>query len=74
MLPKHQAITSMTARLTELIQEADDLDLARAKTPCGPLKWAKMPLCARLAHLTTHDLRHLWQAEQVRNDPNFPIV
>ena len=20
------------------------------------------------------DRRHLWQAEQVRNDPNFPIV
>lgn len=62
----------MNARLGELIQEADGLDLARAKTPfVGPLKWA---LGARLAHLTTHDRRHLWQAEQVRNDPNFPIV
>ena len=64
----------MGARLTELIQEADGLDLARAKTPFGALKWAKIPLGARLAHLTTHDRRHLWQAEQVRNDPNFPIV
>jgi hypothetical protein len=64
----------MAARLTELIQEADGLDLARAKTPFGPLKWIKIPLGARLAHLTTHDRRHLWQAEQVRNDPNFPTV
>ena len=64
----------MTARLTELIQKADGLDLARAKTPFGDLKWVKIPLGARLAHLTTHDRRHLWQAEQVRNDPNFPIV
>ena len=64
----------MNARLGELIQEADGLDLARAKTPLGPLKWLKMPLGARLAHMTTHDRRHLWQAEQVRNDPNFPIV
>ena len=64
----------MTARLTGLIQEADGLDLARAKTPFGVLKWVKIPLGARLAHLTTHDRRHLWQAEQVRNDPNFPIV
>ena len=63
----------MAARLTELIQEADGLDLARAKTPFL-LKWVRMPLGARLAHLTTHDRRHLWQAEQVRNDPNFPIV
>ena len=64
----------MAARLTELIQKADGLNLARAKTPFGPLKWVKMPLGARLAHLTTHDRRHLWQAEQVRNDPNFPVV
>ena len=66
----------MGARLTELIQKADGLDLARAKTPFGDLKWVqiKMPLGARLAHLITHDRRHLWQAEQVRNDPNFPIV
>lgn len=61
-----------TARLTELIQNADGLDLARAKTPMVMPKWAKMPLGARLALLTTHDRRHLWQAEQVRNDPNFP--
>jgi len=63
----------MTARLGELIQEADGLDLARVKTP-WPFKWTKMPLGALLTHMTTHDRRHLWQAEQVRNDPNFPIV
>jgi hypothetical protein len=61
-----------TARLGELIQKADGLDLARAKTPFGPLKW--FPLGALLTHITTHDRRHLWQAEQVRNDPNFPIA
>lgn len=64
----------MTARLGELIQEADGLDLARAKIPFGPLKWPKMPLGACLANLITHARRHLWQAEQVRNDPNFPIA
>lgn len=63
----------MTARLGELIQEADGLDLARAKTP-WPFKWTKMPVGALLTHMTTHDRRHLWQAEQVRNDPNFPVV
>ena len=64
----------MNTRLGELIQQADGLDLARAKTPLGPLKWLKTPLGVRLAHMTTHDRHHLWQAEQVRNDPNFPIV
>ena len=63
-----------TARLTELIQKADGLDLARAKTPFGDLKWFKMPLGAFLTHIITHERRHLWQAEQVRNDPNFPTV
>jgi hypothetical protein len=61
------------AHLTELIQKADGLDLARAKTPFGA-KWFKISLGALLTHVTTHDRRHLWQAEQVRNDPNFPIV
>jgi len=64
----------MTAHLTELIQKADGLDLARAKTPFGDLKWFKMPLGAFLTHIITHNRRHLWQAEQVRNAPNFPIV
>ena len=62
-----------TARLAELIQKADGLDLARAKTP-WPFKWTKMPVGALLTHITTHDRRHLWQAEQVRNDANFPTV
>jgi hypothetical protein len=62
----------MGERITELIQRADGLDLARAKTP-WPFKWTKMPLGALLTHMTTHDRRHLWQAEQVRNDPNFPM-
>ena len=61
----------MGARLAELIQKADGLDLARAKTP-WPFKWTKMPLGALLTHMTTHDRRHLWQAEQVRNDPISP--
>ncbi len=60
-----------TARLAEIIQKADGLDLARAKTP-WPFKWTKMPVGALLTHMTTHDRRHLWQVEQVRNDPNFP--
>jgi hypothetical protein len=31
-----------------------------------------MPLGGQLLLATTHDRRHLWQAEQVRNDPAFP--
>jgi hypothetical protein len=31
-------------------------------------------LGGQLLLTTTHDRRHLWQAEQVRNDPAFPGV
>jgi len=61
------------ARLTELIQKADGLDLVRAKAPFG-VKWIKISLGALMTHMITHDRRHLWAAEQVHNDPNFPRV
>jgi len=63
---------SNTARLSELMKKAEGLDLSRAKTPLVMPKWAKMPLGAMLWLTTTHDRRHLWQIEQIRNDPNFP--
>jgi hypothetical protein len=61
-----------TECLADLLVKAEGLDLARAKTPMVMPKWAKMPLGARLSLLVTHDRRHLWQAEQIRNNPNFP--
>jgi hypothetical protein len=65
------------AELRRLTVNANGLHLGRVKCPLPALPpllrpFVKMPLGARLALLTAHDRRHLWQAEQVRNHPDFP--
>jgi hypothetical protein len=67
----------VSAELRKLAVSANGLDLARVKTEMpalpAPLRlFVKMALGARLTLLTTHDRRHLWQAEQVRNHGQFP--
>ncbi len=67
----------ISKELRALAQSAAGLHLARVKTsmPASiPLLRAlvKMPLGARLELITAHDRRHLWQAEAVRNHPEFP--
>jgi hypothetical protein len=69
----------ISAELRRLVHKSNGLDLARVKTSLPTLPallrpLVKMPLGARLALLTTHDRRHLWQAQQVRNDPGFPKI
>jgi hypothetical protein len=63
--------------LKRLAKNADGLHLARVKVEMPALPavlraFVKMPLGGQLLLTTTHDRRHLWQAEQVRNDPAFP--
>ena len=63
--------------LKRLAKEADGLHLARVKIEMPALPAVlravvRMPLGGQLHLTTTHDRRHLWQAEQVRNDPAFP--
>ena len=67
----------VSAELRKLAASADGLDLARVKTDLPALPallrtFVKMPLGARLTLIAAHDSRHLWQAEQVRNHPQFP--
>jgi hypothetical protein len=65
------------AELKRLAKEANGLDLAKIKIqlpalPALPRAIVRVPWGGWLAFITTHDRRHLWQAEQVRNDPAFP--
>ncbi len=65
--------------LRRLAQSADGLHLAKVKTKMPalprPLRAiVRFPLGARFLALTTHDRRHLMQAEAVRNHPDFPAV
>jgi hypothetical protein len=67
----------VSAELRKLASSADGLNLAKVKTAMPALPavlrpFVRMPLGARLTLITTHDRRHLWQAEQVRNHPRFP--
>lgn len=67
----------ISGELKRLTREADGLHLARVKITLPALPAllraiVRMPLGGQLLLTTTHDRRHLWQAEQVRNDPGFP--
>ena len=66
-----------SAEMRRLAQSAAGLDLARVKSTLPALPAllrviVKMPLGARFELIAAHDRRHLWQAEQVRNHPDFP--
>jgi len=67
-----------SAELKRLSREADGLHLARVKVEMPALPavlraLVKMPLGGQLLLTTTHDRRHLWQAEEVRNASGFPV-
>ncbi len=72
------ATLSEYRRITDAIRaqilRANGLDLKRIKTPMPALRFLKMPLGARFALICGHDRRHLWQARDIRNHPNFPGV
>ncbi len=66
-----------SAEFKRLTREADGLHLSRVKVkmlalPAILRAVVRLPLGGQLHLTTTHDRRHLWQAEQVRNHPNFP--
>jgi hypothetical protein len=58
--------------LLDLIPQANGLDLARIKIRMAAAPLFRMPLGARFHLLAAHDRRHLWQARDVRNHPQFP--
>lgn len=69
----------VSGELKRLTKSADGLHLARVKIEMPALPavlraFVKMPLGGQLLLTTTHDRRHLWQAEQIRNDPAFPTA
>jgi hypothetical protein len=67
----------ISGELKRLTRSADGLHLARVKIEMAVLPallraFVKMPLGGQFLLTTTHDRRHLWQAEQVRNELGFP--
>jgi hypothetical protein len=55
-----------------LIESANGVHLARVKIVSPVSRWVKYSLGQAFALLAAHERRHLWQARQVRNHPQFP--
>jgi hypothetical protein len=59
-------------RITDMMRDSNGLDLARVKVASPASKLISYPLGIAFWIATAHDRRHLWQARQVRNHPDFP--
>jgi hypothetical protein len=69
----------VSCELKRLTKDANGLHLSKVKIkmPALPAFFraiVRIPLGGQLVLTTTHDRRHLWQAEQIRNDPAFPLL
>ncbi|MEK7667666.1 MAG: DinB family protein [Gemmatimonadota bacterium] len=62
----------LRTRLRNLVRDADGLDLARLKTSSPAARFFTLTLGQCFGALAAHDRRHLWQARQVANHPDFP--
>ena len=59
-------------RLLDLIRDANGVDLGRPRVPLPASRLIKLTLGQGIGLITAHERRHLWQARQVKEDPNFP--
>jgi len=59
-------------RYIELLREANGLDLTAVKVASPAARWLRFPAAVWLASIPPHERRHLWQARQVKNKPDFP--
>lgn len=56
----------------QCIEEANGIDLARTKVNNPVSKWFRLSLGQELAFNAAHERRHLWQAEEITNQRDFP--
>ena len=58
--------------LVRCIERADGLNLERIKISSPAAKIFRMNLAGWFAGTASHERRHLWQAQNVRDSPGFP--
>ena len=58
--------------LAQQISLANNVDWSRVKVVSPASKLIHFNLTAAFAVITSHERRHLWQAWQIRSNPNFP--
>ncbi len=61
-------------KMNELIKKSDGLDLNKVKISSPVTKMIKIRLGEYFSIMAPHDRRHLWQAENLKNHPDFPLV
>lgn len=59
-------------QLVERVQRANGLDLSRIKVQSPAMALLRLSLGKGLELMAAHARRHLWQAERVMANPNFP--
>lgn len=65
---------AVQARFGAVIEAADGVDLARVSVPSPALALLRLPIGIWLLALPQHTLRHLAQAQCVRDEPRFPAA
>ncbi len=68
----YSQFVSWQDRLLDLIRDANGVDLGRPKVQSPGSKLIKLTLGQGFGLMTAHERRHLWQARQIKEDPNFP--
>ena len=63
---------AVQAELTALLKGAADLDLNRARFDNPFLPLVRMRIGSGFQVITSHERRHLWQAQKIRLRPEFP--
>lgn len=66
------AFLTLQEQFVERLRAARRVDLRRVKVPSPVSRFFRINLGLVFPLIAAHERRHLWQAHQVRNHPNFP--
>ena len=75
-IPIERALSSYLSGLDaykQLVAACADIDVNRVTGPNPFARVIPMRVATALLVIPAHDRRHLWQAEQVRRSPDFPV-
>ena len=66
------AFRAYQVQYIDRLHQANGLDLARARVSSPAFTWLRFSLGSGFALTTAHERRHLWQARNITQHPNFP--
>lgn len=69
-----ESFLSYQETFEELLEQANGLHLTRVRMGSPALPLLRMSIGAVFAIMAAHERRHLWQANQVRQHPDFPTA